>query len=204
MSQETWNIVTGKTIKEIDLQLALQCAPLIAGLKISNLFNIQREQYKAVRKILSGSHISWYVLLENGDKLMLLLYHARSMEDYLKQPEVRRLLIDAGYENMELMYILTEFSRRYGRYMKQRSNFPHEMGLLLGYPVEDVAGFIEYKGKKSLCTGYWKVYHNVEEKQRIFESFESAEDSMIQLLNHGLCMADIISICCAYRKLSCS
>jgi hypothetical protein len=126
------------------------------------------------------------------------------MEDYLKQPEVRRLLIDAGYENMELMYILTEFSRRYGRYMKQRSNFPHEMGLLLGYPVEDVAGFIEYKGKKSLCTGYWKVYHNVEEKQRIFESFESAEENMIQLLNHGLCMADIISICCAYRKLSCS
>ena len=36
--------------------------------------------------------------------------------------------------------------------------FPHEIGLFLGYPFEDVMGFIENKGENYLCSGCWKVY----------------------------------------------
>jgi hypothetical protein len=45
MSQETWEIVTNKEIDGIEMQLALQCAPLIMGLKISNLLNIRCEDF---------------------------------------------------------------------------------------------------------------------------------------------------------------
>jgi hypothetical protein len=85
MSKETWNIVTSKRIEDVDIQLALQCAPLIAGLKISNLLNIQKEQYRAVERILSGSNISWYVLLENGNTMVLLLYNTDSLVRYLNK-----------------------------------------------------------------------------------------------------------------------
>jgi hypothetical protein len=201
MSRETWNIVTSKEIEDVDLQLALQCAPLIAGLKISNLFIIPKEQYKAMGKILSGSNISWYVLLENDSKIILLLYHTGSLEDYLKKSEVRQMLLDEGYENTMVGNVLMEFSRRYRNYMKHKSGFPHEMGLLLGYPVEDVTGFIEYQGTQSLYTGYWKVYKDKDEKIRLFERFERAKEGIIQLLSRGLCMADIINICHPYRNL---
>ena len=38
--------------------------------------------------------------------------------------------------------------------------FPHEIGLFLGYPVEDVLGFIENAGQNCKCCGCWKVYCN--------------------------------------------
>ncbi len=38
--------------------------------------------------------------------------------------------------------------------MNQGKQFPHEMGLLLGYPVEDVVGFMENNGKNYLYSGY--------------------------------------------------
>ena len=45
MSRETWEIVQESGIKNVEIQLALQCAPLIAGLKISNLFQISIEAF---------------------------------------------------------------------------------------------------------------------------------------------------------------
>ena len=58
--------------------------------------------------------------------------------------------------------------------MEQIAEFPHEMGLLLGYPVEDVEGFIENKGHNYLYAGYWKVYGHVEEKKALFNRYEEA------------------------------
>lgn len=46
-------------------------------------------------------------------------------------------------------------------YQTIQEDFPHEMGILLGYPVEDVEGFIINNGKNELYTGYWKVYDNL-------------------------------------------
>ena len=44
--------------------------------------------------------------------------------------------------------------KRYACYMEEKGAFPHEIGLLLGYPVEDVLGFIRHQGKNYLYTGY--------------------------------------------------
>lgn len=45
MSQETWEILCEMEADDVELQLALQCAPLITGLKISNLLTISRRLY---------------------------------------------------------------------------------------------------------------------------------------------------------------
>ena len=51
----------------------------------------------------------------------------------------------------------------------------------LGYPVEDVRGFIEHQGRDYLCTGYWKVYENLEQKQQLFQRFEYAKENLVLL-----------------------
>lgn len=201
MSQETWEIVKNKEVDGIELQLALQCAPLIAGLKISNLLNISKEDFQKMKEIVKNSHISWYVLLETEYKMTVLLYHRRSLENYLNQPGVIELLKKAGYQRFSLEMVLVEFRERYQQYMGNKKDFPHEMGLLLGYPVEDVDGFIRHKGNHSLCTGYWKVYENQERKLKLFESFENAKESLIQLLSYGVSMGDIIDICCNHKEM---
>jgi hypothetical protein len=196
MSQETCEIVTKKEIGGIEMQLALQCAPLITGLKISNLLNISREHFIPMQEIVKDSDISWYVFLESKEKLTVLLYQRESMENYLRQPEVRGLLEKAGYQSLLHEYILETFSERYRRYMKTKKDFPHEMGLLLGYPAEDVEGFIKNQGSHSLYAGYWKVYANKERKIKLFESFENAKESLIQLLSCGISMASIMDVYC--------
>jgi hypothetical protein len=203
MSKETWEIVTSREIEEAELMLALQCAPLIAGLKVSNLLNIPTGYFPVIKRMLVGSDISWYVLLRSEERMSVLLYHEKSLKGYLDSSTVRGLLLENGYRNLELNHILREFCVRYEQYMVRKDFFPHEMGLLLGYPVEDVTGFIRNKGERALCTGYWKVYGNKDRKMKLFQSFENAKESMIQLLSCGMSMADIIHACCANREIGC-
>ena len=99
-----------------------------------------------------------------------------------------------GYQDTSLEAVLPVFRMRYRRYMQERRDFPHEMGLLLGYPVEDVRGFIEHQGRDYLCTGYWKVYENREQKQQLFQRFEYAKENLVLLLSYGVGMADIMDI----------
>ncbi|MBP0060806.1 MAG: DUF3793 family protein [Eubacterium sp.] len=41
----------------------------------------------------------------------------------------------------------------------------------LGYPAEDVQGFIENETKECKCVGCWKVYGDVEQAQKKFEQY---------------------------------
>lgn len=202
MSRETWTIVQNKEVWGIELQMALQCAPLITGLKISNLLNICKEDFTAMKEIVKNSHISWYMLVERDDKITILLYHKKSLESYLAKKRVLEMFLEAGYRSFSLESILKEICVRYQGYMENKEDFPHEMGLLLGYPVEDVEGFMKYKGENSLCTGYWKVYENKDRKLKIFEKFENAKETLIQLLSCGVSMGDIIDICCNRMETS--
>ncbi|MCM1160439.1 MAG: DUF3793 family protein [Roseburia sp.] len=196
MSRETWTIVQNKEVWGIELQMALQCAPLITGLKISNLLNICKEDFPAMKELVKNSHISWYLLLERDDRMTIFLYDKKGLESYLAQKRVLEMFLEAGYKSFSLESILKELRIRYQRYMENKEDFPHEMGLLLGYPAEDVEGFMKHKGENSLCTGYWKVYKNKDRKLKIFESFENAKETLIQLLHCGITMGDIIAVCC--------
>ena len=55
--------------------------------------------------------------------------------------------------------------------MADYGEFPHEVGLFLGYPPEDVEGFIENKARSCKLTGYWKVYSDEEKAKKIFAKY---------------------------------
>ena len=153
MSQEVFELVQGMDLKSIETQIALQCAPLISGLKVSNLLIISAEDEALVRVILRRSGISFFRLLRTGEKVTFLLFRKNPLEAYLKQQEVETMLAEAGYAELSLGNILSTFQKRYAHYMSAGGRFPHEMGLLLGYPAEDVKGFVENEGKNFLYSG---------------------------------------------------
>ena len=194
MSQEVFELVQGMDLKSIETQIALQCAPLISGLKVSNLLIISAEDEALVRVILRRSGISFFRLLRTGENVTFHLFRKNPLEAYLKQQEVEAMLAEAGYAELSLGNILSTFQKRYAHYMSAGGRFPHEMGLLLGYPAEDVKGFVENEGKNFLYSGYWKVYADVEEKRRLFQKFENAKETVIQLLSYGVGIQDILDI----------
>jgi hypothetical protein len=194
--------MTNQDIDSLEMQMVMQCAPLITGLKISNLLNIRREDFMSMHEIVKHSQFSRYLLLETEEKIVVLLFHRDSLERYLQKQQVREMLTQAGYADLSLGCVLKEFSVRYREYMETKNDFPHEMGLLLGYPTEDVKGFITHQGNDCLCVGYWKVYANKEKKLKLFESFEKAKERLIQLLSYGVSMGDIIAMCCNFKEVN--
>ena len=160
MRIETWEIMQNADLDEIELQLAFQCAPLITGLKVSNLFQIDSRHYKRLCEILDKSNFSFCGLGGRNGSVSLLIYQKEWLEQFLQQEEVRILMHRLGYRDLHLERVLTKFRSRYIRYMQKKQQFPHEMGVLLGYPPEDVEGFIIYEGKNSLCEGIGKCMQN--------------------------------------------
>lgn len=179
-------------------QIAVQCAPLLAGLKPSNLLIIPKRQAQEMKAVLARTDFTAYCLTEYDDKQVYLVCRVNALVAYLTKPDVQRLLQQLGYEGSELSTLLYKVSERYTAHKREKAEFPHELGLLLGYPAVDVRGFMEHEGKNFLYSGYWKVYGNVRETVSLFREFGRAKENVVQLVDKGYSIADIAAI--YYRK----
>ena len=183
VSNEVIDIICHMDLKKLHSQLALQCAPLIVGLKMSNLFVTEPDTYRSLRRILQGGSISCFLLTKSQRKLSLLLYKKNDLAKYIKKRDIRCFMQECGYdENLSLEEMIAEFATRYSMYMSGHGDFPHEMGIILGYPLEDVNGFMCNQGKNYLLSGYWKVYNRPANARRIFKEYDEATERMIKEL----------------------
>lgn len=180
--------------KAVETQLALRCAPLLVGLKVSNLYMATDEQAGHIFQLVADTQLACFGIFSAEKKAALLLYRMQPLYEYLKTPDVRRMLRSFGYQSDTLTGLLGDFAARYAAYQSGHGTFPHEMGLFLGYPPEDVEGFIENEGKNSLCTGYWKVYQNVQEKIGLFYKYDLAREKLMRVLAHGVSMQEVLAL----------
>ena len=192
MCKEVFEIVKQMDLSKVETRLALQCAPVILGIKISNLLIVSSMDEALVGRILDGTQIDFYCLSQQDKKTIYLLFRSMEFEAYLSNPNVQGILRRFGYQDLSFSAILQTFHNRYVTYVKNGKDFPHEMGLLLGYPTEDVEGFINNKGKNYLYAGYWKVYQNVEEKKLLFEAYENAKEGLVLLVANGYSIRPVI------------
>jgi hypothetical protein len=179
MSEEVFEKLCEMDKRRIELQIVLQCAPTIAGLKTSNLLIVPKNQEDKVRYILRFSGFFGYRLVEDGNRVVFLIFNRQMLTDYLSRPEVKAFLMKYGYEADSFGKCLRFFKDRYASYISKRDDFPHEMGVFLGYPLGDVVGFIEHQGEDFSLSGYWKVYENAEQAKVLFEMFDNVKDEMI-------------------------
>ena len=194
MSKETLRLMLNLNPNDLDTQVALQCAPLLTGMKISNLLTVGRSKRAAVLELFKETAVSCCILYESSEKTTFLLYIRQALEAYLARPEVKTLMERFGYRGWDLEEILSLVSIKYEEHMEDRAGFPHEIGLLLGYPAKDVMGFIENNGKDFLYMGYWKVYADLPECKRIFRAYSQARERMIHLVSRGMKIDAILRI----------
>ena len=92
MSRDTWKILKQmsmeESINQVEVELAMQCAPLITGMKISNLFSIGLDDYKAMYDILENSGISVYQMGLLDGRVLFLLYQENQLTSYLSRKDV--------------------------------------------------------------------------------------------------------------------
>ena len=179
--------------------IALTCAPLLAGIKISNLYLARRNDFIEVAEALDGTAISMFVLSENSERTAVFLYEPVKLQEYLKRRDVISFLKKIGYSCTEIRPVLKRLSERYRSYLSGEEDFPHELGILLGYPLGDVYGFMKNKGKNYIFSGYWKVYTEPEYARRIFKKYDIVTELLIGHAINGKTIKDIAGM---FRKRS--
>lgn len=192
MSSEALKLMCALNRNELEVQVGLQCAPLLTGIKISNLLTVPASMEAAAARLFYRTGISLYTFCRFEGKVTFFLYRERPLKNYLSRPEIKKMMEALGYRGGSLPAILKWVAVRYSVYMVSRRNFPHEIGLLLGYPAEDVAGFIENGGKNFLYTGYWKVYGNLSKSLETFQGYDRAKERVVRMISKGEGVRDII------------
>ncbi len=86
-----------------------------------------------------------------------------------------------NYNNLTVSQAIERLSERLSVY----EEFPHEIGLFLGYPPEDVEGFICNKGQNCSLCRYWKVYGNKDEALRRFAKYDKCKAVYKKLWQEG-------------------
>ncbi len=99
---------------------------------------------------------------------LILVYRKSKLNEDLQKSGVAEFLFTYGYQNNSVEHCIKHIKHRF----ELRKEFPHEIGIFLGYPLEDVIGFIENGGQNSKCTGCWKVYGNDHEAMKLFTKYK--------------------------------
>ncbi|MFI3114753.1 MAG: DUF3793 family protein [Clostridia bacterium] len=171
---------------KIEKMLIEKCSPTLAGIKTANLFSIKIyddffENLQKMNEKLQEKHVYIKVLKIQNSNALLYVYRKKSLLKDLNNNKVQEILSEIGYKQGNLDIILEKLASRIGF----NDEFPHEIGLFLGYPLEDVVGFICNKGKKCAMCGYWKVYSDIDHAKKKFMQFDKCQRVYKKIWSEG-------------------
>jgi len=193
MTREALELMRRMDLRAAEAQVVLRCAPMIMGLKPSNLLILRQGEQCRVQQLFKNTPFSCCRLYRAAQEAVLLVYAPVQLRRALAQPKAERILWQHGYRDLSFEALLCGLAGRYLAYRERKGEFPHEMGLFLGYPPEDVLGFLENGGRHALCSGYWKVYQGKNEKMRLFRSFDQAGERLLRFLADGAELAEVLA-----------
>lgn len=167
--------------------LANQCAPVLTDVKPSNLLILTKEEEQAFLTMELPDGVCVRCLYQGEKKSTWFLYRRDFLEAVLIWPQAQEFLEEYGYRTKEdtLEEELGCLAGRFTAYKEGRADFPHEMGVFLGYPLHDVKGFIEHRGQDYLCSGYWKVYRNEKKAKKTFQLYQTVRRAVLEMISSG-------------------
>ena len=151
----------------IDAILVNHCSPTLAGLKMGSLLCLPRLESRTDYEKLIDKYNHMYnqkglhfrILYACPKRTLLYVYRPAMVASYIQDQAVMAFLTQYGYAAGDC--------------------FPHESGIFLGYPLEDVCGFITHKGNHAKICGDWKVYGDADKASRIFRMFSCCREDYI-------------------------
>ena len=165
------------------------CAPTLAGIKTANLFRASfssaeamKSEIRTLNRKLASKGVRVMPLSFKDNTALIYLYRPSLLKKDLTSKEAADILAGHGYYYRATPegHIAELMSR-----LKRSCEFPHEIGLFLGYPPEDVRGFIENKASCCKLVGCWKVYGDERKAKDIFDSYKKCTETYMNHLHKG-------------------
>lgn len=175
--------------------IAYHCAPALAGIKPSNLVSIFKDRvsdiHSEIEKLnrqLNCKDIYIEAIHECPSRVLAIVYRKKVLERHLKETVSAAFLKSFGYAEGGI-------TEDYIGYLKYRllnsSEFPHEIGIFLGYPINDIYGFINHRNEGCLLCGEWRVYENAEKAQKLFLRYRACRKAVLKRVASGYTLAQI-------------
>lgn len=194
-------------------RLVLSAAGVVSGVKPASLFNFMpqscmhcrdtgcevcrsaRETIAVGARALACFGVTLVVLDRRGGRTVLFAYREVCLARILARPECSSFLEDLGYDVSGAGSVVRELRRRMAAYYgspDRSAPYPHEVGLLLGYPLTDVQGFMA--GASSTCRGGWKAYGDQETAEAMFAHVKRCEERCWERFKEGESLRELLSL----------
>lgn len=172
--------------------LAYESAEILAGAKPANLINLVNRPHHCGRNfyqlwkecgdtLFDQCGLIGRVLVDRGASLLLLVYTPQLLEELLQRPSTQAMLHRAGYAQAgDPLAVLAELEKR----CQGGEGFPHEIGIFLGYPLKDVAGFLGWVAIPFTVQGPWKIYGQPEKSLVLAATHRRCRERMVRKLAH--------------------
>ena len=151
------------------------CAPTLAGIKTGSIFSCPYESREALldsirqfNRRLGAKGLRILPLRFTDRTALIYLYRPKLLTADLADEAAAAMLQCQGYDTGSCEKCVACLARK----LRAQGEFPHEIGLFLGYPPEDVRGFIENGACGCKCVGCWKVYGDEDAARRKFAQFK--------------------------------
>lgn len=152
---------------------------VIAGIKPAATITIKKNKNRLYNSwikfgsdFIEAINLDFIELRESDDSIIIMIYDKIILKDELNKESHIEFLENIGYSfNSDVNYYINTLKSRYEKY-----HCPHELGLFLGIPFEDVKDFMECTTKKCLLCGYWKVYNDSDKARKIFNSYDKVKE----------------------------
>lgn len=167
---------------------------VIAGVKPAVTVTMKKNNKKLYnswksfgQSLLGNINLKFVELRESDNSIIVMIYDESILEKELNKKSHIEFLINLGYSyKLEINEYVNTLKSRYEKY-----HCPHELGLFLGIPFEDVKDFMECTTKKCLLCGYWKVYNDSSKAITIFNKYDKVKEYTIKNMLEGNSSRDL-------------
>ncbi len=156
--------------------LRVSLAPTLNNYKVGNMINLKNtsrdlkncsDTYR--ESLVEYLKLEYHELRVEENSVLIYFYQPQILNGQLQDGAINEFLKDIGYGNCVSIEDHMEILKA-----KFKTQCPNEIGVFLGYPLEDVIDFY-HKKKDFQCIGYWKCYNNKARALKIFEHYDSTK-----------------------------
>ncbi len=177
-----------------DAYIVRHCSPTLAGLKTGNMFTVKQgkettvSDLRSVNRRITKYGLRMIPLRRNGEDVLLYLYRPERLKKDLNHPEAQRILSQKGYNIQDSEQCVAQVAE----HLRTDASFPHEIGLFLSYPPEDVLGFMVHPKQGVKAVGCWKVYGDKEKAEQTFRKYDACTAIYQKAVSGGKSLEQLI------------
>lgn len=167
------------------------CSPTLAGMKPANLISIlyndpemAKSDIREMNRIFVGKGLRAVPLSYRKQHVLLYIYRPEYLTSIFRDKATEEFLETLGYDCSNADECVNRLGERI-RSVETSDRFPHEIGVFLGYPLEDVKAFINHKNEGCKCVGFWRVYGDEQRARKTFEGYRNCTNAYLRTWERG-------------------